>query len=104
MTIRSFSPMLAGAVVGLTWQILVIFGLHWGLLRIHCRFKHSSCKQRIQSLPALGQRTILHSRITHDFIGNHVPEVYADVMPLLGLEEGGANQEEDFFFGFPAFS
>ncbi len=23
-------------------------------------------------------------------IGNHVPEVYADVMPLLGLEEGEA--------------
>src|SRR5699024_11840960 len=27
-------------------------------------------------------------------IGNHVPEVYADVMPLLGLEEGESNQEE----------
>ena len=22
-------------------------------------------------------------------IGNHVPEVYADVLPLIGLEEGG---------------
>ena len=28
-------------------------------------------------------------------IGNHVPEVYADVMPLLGLEEGSANREDD---------
>ena len=28
LTIRSFSPMLAGAIVGFTWQILVIFGLH----------------------------------------------------------------------------
>ncbi len=28
-------------------------------------------------------------------IGNHVPEVYADVMPLLGLEEGNADQAED---------
>lgn len=27
-------------------------------------------------------------------IGNHVPEVYADVMPLLGMEEGAADQEE----------
>ena len=25
-------------------------------------------------------------------IGNHVPEVYADVMPLLGMEEGAADQ------------
>ena len=28
-------------------------------------------------------------------IGNHVPEVYADVLPLLGLEEDGAGQEEE---------
>ena len=28
-------------------------------------------------------------------IGNHVPEVYADVMPLLGLEEGSADPAED---------
>lgn len=35
MTIRSFSPMLAGAVVGLTWQILVIFGLHWGFIPVY---------------------------------------------------------------------
>ena len=26
-------------------------------------------------------------------IGNHVPEVYADVMPLLGLEEGQVGKE-----------
>lgn len=35
LTIRSFSPMLAGAVVGLTWQILVIFGLHWGFIPVY---------------------------------------------------------------------
>lgn len=35
MTIRNFSPMLAGAVVGLTWQILVIFGLHWGFIPVY---------------------------------------------------------------------
>lgn len=34
-TIRDFSPMLAGAVVGLTWQILVIFGLHWGFIPVY---------------------------------------------------------------------
>ncbi|MDE6960685.1 MAG: PTS transporter subunit EIIB, partial [Lachnospiraceae bacterium] len=28
-------------------------------------------------------------------IGNHVPEVYADVMPLLGLEEGSADRGEE---------
>ena len=28
-------------------------------------------------------------------IGNHVPEVYADVMPLLGMEEGNADAEEE---------
>lgn len=35
MGIRNFSPMLAGAVVGLTWQILVIFGLHWGFIPVY---------------------------------------------------------------------
>lgn len=35
MSIRDFSPMLAGAVVGGTWQILVIFGLHWGFIPIY---------------------------------------------------------------------
>ncbi len=35
MTIRGFSPMIAGAVVGLTWQILVIFGLHWGFIPVY---------------------------------------------------------------------
>lgn len=35
MAIRNFSPMLAGAVVGLTWQILVIFGLHWGFIPVY---------------------------------------------------------------------
>ena len=27
--------MLAGALVGLTWQILVIFGLHWGFIPVY---------------------------------------------------------------------
>lgn len=35
MNIRNFSPMLAGAIVGLTWQILVIFGLHWGFIPVY---------------------------------------------------------------------
>lgn len=35
LTIRSFSPMLAGAIVGLTWQILVIFGMHWGFIPVY---------------------------------------------------------------------
>lgn len=35
LTIRSFSPMLAGAIVGFTWQILVIFGLHWGFIPVY---------------------------------------------------------------------
>jgi len=30
----SFSPILAGALVGGLWQILVIFGVHWGLIPI----------------------------------------------------------------------
>lgn len=28
-------------------------------------------------------------------IGNHVPEVYAEVMPLLGLEEGSADKADE---------
>lgn len=35
LTIRNFSPLLAGALVGLTWQILVIFGLHWGFIPVY---------------------------------------------------------------------
>lgn len=35
ISIRNFSPMIAGAVVGLTWQILVIFGLHWGFIPVY---------------------------------------------------------------------
>ena len=33
--VRDFSPLLAGAVIGATWQILVIFGMHWALLPLH---------------------------------------------------------------------
>ncbi|MEG0330433.1 MAG: beta-glucoside-specific PTS transporter subunit IIABC [Longicatena sp.] len=33
--IRNISPMLSGAIVGLTWQILVIFGLHWGFIPVY---------------------------------------------------------------------
>lgn len=35
LTIRGFSPLVAGAVVGLTWQILVIFGMHWGFIPVY---------------------------------------------------------------------
>ena len=34
-TIRDFSPLLAGAIVGFTWQILVIFGMHWGFIPVY---------------------------------------------------------------------
>ena len=34
-SIRDFSPLLAGLIVGLTWQILVIFGMHWGFIPIY---------------------------------------------------------------------
>lgn len=34
LALRSVSPLLAGAVVGGTWQILVIFGLHWGFIPV----------------------------------------------------------------------
>ena len=35
LTIRGFSPLLAGAIVGLIWQILVIFGMHWGFIPVY---------------------------------------------------------------------
>ena len=35
MAIRNFSPMLAGLIVGLTWQVLVIFGLHWAFIPVY---------------------------------------------------------------------
>ncbi len=34
LSLRDVSPMLAGAVVGGTWQLLVIFGLHWGFIPV----------------------------------------------------------------------
>lgn len=33
--VRDFSPLLAGAIVGATWQILVIFGMHWGFIPVY---------------------------------------------------------------------
>ncbi|EFE10782.1 beta-glucoside-specific PTS transporter subunit IIABC [Clostridium sp. M62/1] len=35
LAIRDFSPLVAGAVVGFTWQLLVIFGLHWGFIPVY---------------------------------------------------------------------
>ncbi|EOI06944.1 PTS system, beta-glucoside-specific IIABC component [Enterococcus moraviensis ATCC BAA-383] len=35
IAVRSFSPMISGALVGFFWQILVIFGLHWGIIPIY---------------------------------------------------------------------
>lgn len=33
--VRNLSPMLSGAIVGGFWQILVIFGIHWGLIPVY---------------------------------------------------------------------
>ncbi|WP_157151190.1 beta-glucoside-specific PTS transporter subunit IIABC [Brachyspira sp. SAP_772] len=33
--IRNISPLVAGAIVGGTWQILVIFGMHWGFIPVY---------------------------------------------------------------------
>ena len=33
--VRDFSPLIAGAIVGLTWQVLVIFGMHWGFIPVY---------------------------------------------------------------------
>ncbi|MCM3112427.1 beta-glucoside-specific PTS transporter subunit IIABC [Lederbergia lenta] len=35
LSVRDLSPLIAGAVVGLTWQILVIFGMHWGFIPVY---------------------------------------------------------------------
>ena len=35
MALRDFSPLIAGLIVGLTWQVLVIFGLHWAFIPIY---------------------------------------------------------------------
>ncbi len=34
-SVRGFSPLLSGLIVGLTWQVLVVFGIHWGFLPIY---------------------------------------------------------------------
>ena len=33
--VRGFSLLIAGAIVGGTWQILVIFGMHWGFIPVY---------------------------------------------------------------------
>ena len=35
MAVRNFSPLLAGGIVGMFWQVLVIFGLHWGFIPVY---------------------------------------------------------------------
>lgn len=35
IALRGFSPLIAGAIVGFFWQILVIFGIHWGFLPVY---------------------------------------------------------------------
>lgn len=35
LSINSISPILSGAIMGAFWQVLVIFGLHWGLIPIY---------------------------------------------------------------------
>ena len=35
LALRAISPLVAGAIVGGTWQILVIFGLHWGFIPVY---------------------------------------------------------------------
>lgn len=35
MAVRAFSPLLAGVLVGGFWQLLVIFGVHWGIIPIY---------------------------------------------------------------------
>lgn len=35
MAVRDFSPIVAGALVGGLWQVLVIFGLHWGFIPVY---------------------------------------------------------------------
>lgn len=35
IAIRNVSPLVAGGIVGLTWQILVIFGLQWGFIPVY---------------------------------------------------------------------
>ncbi len=32
--VNSFAPWLSGALIGGFWQVLVMFGLHWGLIPI----------------------------------------------------------------------
>lgn len=34
-SVRDFNPLLAGAIVGFAWQILVIFGMHWGFIPVY---------------------------------------------------------------------
>lgn len=35
MAVRGFSPLLAGILVGAFWQVLVMFGVHWGIIPIY---------------------------------------------------------------------
>ncbi|MCF6412445.1 PTS transporter subunit EIIC [Collinsella tanakaei] len=56
IAVRDFSPLVAGAIVGLTWQVLVIFGFHWSLVPLG-----------IVNLTTLGHDYILACMIGHSF-------------------------------------
>lgn len=54
--VRDFSPLLAGALMGLLWQVLVVFGLHWGIIPLY-----------INNITTLGSDTLMASAFATSF-------------------------------------
>ncbi|MNW46361.1 PTS system beta-glucoside-specific EIIBCA component [compost metagenome] len=56
LVVRDASPLFAGFLLGLSWQILVVFGLHWGLIPLY-----------INNITSMGYDTIMASVFATSF-------------------------------------
>ncbi|WP_339176853.1 beta-glucoside-specific PTS transporter subunit IIABC [Paenibacillus sp. FSL H8-0317] len=56
LVVRDASPLFAGFLLGLSWQVLVVFGLHWGLIPLY-----------INNITSMGYDTIMASVFATSF-------------------------------------
>lgn len=113
LAVRDISPLLAGALVGATWQILIIFGLHWGFIPVYinnvmtlgydnvmmpffaCTFATSAvvlgiyCKTKNQKLKEMAIPNFISG-----IFGITEPAIYGMLLPLKNHLLSAVSQEE----------
>lgn len=57
VVVRGASPLVAGILLGLLWQVLVVFGLHWGLIPLY-----------INNITSMGYDTLMASAFATTFV------------------------------------